>query len=89
MNKILPQKKMNYQLRKINLLTFPKAAGSKYDFNNTFGFRASQLWNQVVPNSIKSAPSAKHFKTEMLKNWRLNAHAVCANKQKHVFKILQ
>ena len=70
MTKIFSQKRTNCQLKTVNFISYPKVAGSlKYGFN-FFGFGASQLMNQV-PNSIYSAPPAKHFKTDMLKSWQV------------------
>ena len=73
-NGIFTQKKINDQLRRKNTLNFAKV---------TFTFRVSQLWNQFE-DSIRSAPSAKHFQTEMLKNWQVIkcAYEVNTNKVK-------
>ena len=46
----------------------------KHSFN-TFWFHTCQVWSQVL-DSFKSASSARHFKTEMLKN-RLVTKCTC------------
>ena len=81
MNTIFSQKKINYQLRTANLLNFSKVTTSKYGFN-TFEVNSSQLWNQV-PDSVKSVPSVKHFKTDMLIKY---PQVVCTDKQKMQLK---
>ena len=64
MNKIFTPKKQYYNLRITNLLSFPKVICSKYG-TNTFVFRATHLWNQVL-GSIKNEPNAKWFKAKLI-----------------------
>ena len=53
---------------RITILNFPKVIGSKYS-TSIFGFRATQLWNQV-PDSIRNEPNAKCFKAKLTRNWQ-------------------
>ena len=66
-NKIFTPKKQYYNLRLTNLLSFPKAIGSKYG-TNTFVFRATHLCNQI-PDSIKNEPNTKCFKAKLTRTW--------------------
>ena len=69
MNKIFTQKKQYYNLRITKLLSFPKVIVSKYG-SNTFVFRATHRWNQVL-DSIKNEPNAKCFKAKLTRNWQV------------------
>lgn len=74
MNLIFTQKNY-YQLRTKDVLCMLKIQCWKHSFD-TFWFHTCQVWSQVL-DSFKSASSARHFKTEMLKNRLVtNAHAM-------------
>ena len=68
MKDIFIQKEVRYNLRISNLLALPKTNTKKFGLYS-FGFRASQLWNQL-PDHIKNEVSTKLFKNKVKENWQ-------------------
>ena len=73
MKDIFIQKEVRYNLRISNLLALPKTNTKKFGLYS-FGFRASQLWNQL-PDHIKNEISTKLFKNKVKENWQ---HIKCS-----------
>ena len=88
MNKIFSQKRMNYQLKTINFISYPKGTGS----NTALISLGSAPVNLRIKSQIllKVHPRQNSSKQTCWKagKW-LNIHAACARRQKEVNKILQ